>query len=61
MNLEEKKLVQILEDYRKGLESLDESKLERFNLEGAIMEIQEIIVDQMDEEDMEEYFNIKLK
>ena len=52
MNLEEKKLVKILETYRESLKTLDESKLERFNLEGAIMEIQDIIVDQMDEEDL---------
>ncbi len=45
MNKEERKLVAILKDYKKALKTLDQSKLASFNLEGAIMQIDDEIFD----------------
>jgi len=45
MNLEVEKLITILKDYKNSLKSLDGSKLESFNLEGALEEIENIIFD----------------
>jgi hypothetical protein len=50
MNKEEKKLVAILKAYQKALKTLDGSKLPNFHLEGAIMEIDDIIFDQGEED-----------
>ena len=47
MTKEEKKLVQIMKDYKKALLTLDQSKINkfRFNIEGAIMQVEDEIFD----------------
>ena len=45
MTKEEKKLVQILEDYKKALLTLNQSMISNFNIRGAIMQINDEIFD----------------
>ena len=45
MTKEEKKLIQILEDYKKALLTLNQSMISNFNIRGAIMQINDEIFD----------------